>query len=67
VRGPSEKLSVVEVKEAIAKTKNNKTAGLSRAVSKMLKASGEPAPQWVPDVCNAVLKHGKILEAWSNS
>jgi len=40
VSGLWEKISVAEVKAAIAKIKNSKAAGLSGVVSKMLTASG---------------------------
>jgi len=42
--------------------KYNKAAGLSGVVLGMLKASGEAGPEWVDDVCDAVVKNGKIPE-----
>jgi len=41
VSGPSKKISVAEVKGAIAKMKINKAADLFEVISDMLKASGE--------------------------
>jgi len=45
------------VKAAIAKMTNNKAAALSEVISDILKASGEVSPEWVVDVCNAIVKH----------
>jgi len=45
--------------------KNIKAAGLSGVISGMLKASWEAGLELVADVCNAVVKDGKIPEAWS--
>ena len=33
----------------------------------MLKAAGETGTLWMTDVCNAVVKDGKIPENWSRS
>jgi len=66
VGGPRDNISVAELKAAIAKMKDSKDAGLSEVVSEMLKASGGGA-EWVADVCNAVVKDGKIPEDWSKN
>ena len=33
----------------------------------MLKAAGETGTLWTTDVCNAVVKDGKVPEDWSRS
>ena len=33
----------------------------------MLKAAGETGTMWMTDVCNAVVRDGKIPEDWSRS
>ena len=65
--GPSERISVLEVDAAIGKMKQGKSGGPTRVVSEMLKAAGETGTLWMTDVCNAVVKDGKIPEDWSRS
>ena len=67
VSGPSEKISLKEVMTAIKKTKNNKAAGPSGAVADMLKAAGGTGIAWVTEICNAVVKEGRIPEDWRKS
>ena len=67
VSGPCEKISVKEVKEAIAKMKSSKAAGPSGVVADMVKAAGDVGAEWMTEVCNAVVKDGKIPEEWSKS
>ena len=67
ISGPCEKITVQEVKAAVAKMKNNKAVGPSGVVTEMLKAAGEVGSQWVTEVCNAVIKDGKVPEDWSKS
>jgi hypothetical protein len=67
VCGPREKLSVEEVSAAIAKTKSNKSAGPSGVVADMLKAAGTEGVLWVTDLCNEIVKEGKIPEDWCKS
>ena len=40
---------------------------LGWVVSEMLKAAGETGTMWMTDVCNAVVRDGKIPEDWSRS
>jgi len=62
VSGPSEKISVANVKAAIAKMTNKmlvflgsfKNVGVIRGRS-----------EWMADMCNAVVKDGKIQEYWN--
>jgi len=51
-----EKISVAKVKAADAKMKNNTAAGLSGIISEILKALGEASPEWMANVCNAVVR-----------
>jgi hypothetical protein len=67
VCGPCERISVKEVTEAIAKMKSSKAAGPSGVVADMVKAAGGVGAEWMTDVCNAVVKNGKIPEDWSKS
>ena len=65
--GVSEEFSVEEVKVAIKKMKNLKAAGPSGVVADMLKAAGDAGAVWVTEVCNAVVKEGRIPEDWCKS
>ena len=65
--GPSERISALEVDEAIGKMKQGKSGGPTGVVSEMLKAAGETGTMWMTDVCNAVVRDGKIPEDWSRS
>ena len=67
VCGPSERISTLEVDAAIGKMKQGKSGGPTGVVSEMLKAAGETGTLWMTDVCNAVVKDGKIPEDWSKS
>ena len=65
--GQCEKLSFDEVNKAIIKMKSNKASGPSGVVADMIKATGVPGAEWVTDVCNAVVRDGRIPEDWSKS
>ena len=65
--GPCEKISLQEVRAAIKKMKCNKASGPSGVVADMLKAAGEAGVAWVTDVCNAVVKEGRIPADWCKS
>ena len=65
--GPCERISFEEVRAAVKKMKNNKAAGPSGVVADMLKAAGDVGYEWVQDVCNAVIKEGKVPEDWNKS
>ena len=60
--GPNvcDQISVVEVRSALASSKSGKAAGPSGVIVEMLEASGEAGLQWVTDVCNEVVKGGKM-------
>ena len=63
--GPSERISALEVNAAICKMKQGKSAGSTLVMSEIFKAAGETGTMWMTDVCNAVVKDGKIPEDWS--
>jgi hypothetical protein len=65
--GPCEEITVAEVKAAIKKAKSNKAAGPSGVVVDMLKAAGEAGAVWVTEICNLVLREGRIPEDWCKS
>ena len=65
--GPSERISALEVGVAIGKMKQGKSAGPTGVVAEMLKAAGETSTLWMTEVCNAVVKDGKVPEDWSRS
>src|SRR5260221_14364496 len=67
VCGPEERISTNEVRAAIAKMKIGKAAGPSGVVAEMLKAAGEAGILWVTDVCNAIVKEGRIPVDWRKS
>ena len=61
------KITTAEVQAAIKKMKWSKAAGPSGVVSDMLKAAGEAGIIWVTDLCNAVVRDGRIPEDWCKS
>ena len=64
---PSERISALEVGVAIGKMQQGKSAGPTGVVAEMLKAAGETGTLWMTDVCNAVVKDGKVPENWNRS
>ena len=67
VCGPGEKISEEEVEAAIGKMKLGKAAGPSGVVADMLKAAGKDGTRWMTELCNAVVRDGKIPKDWSRS
>ena len=67
VCGPSERISALEVGVAIGKMKQGKSAGPTGVMAEMLKAAGETGTLWMTDMCNAVVKDGKVPDDWSKS
>ena len=64
---PCEEITIAEVQAAIKKMKNSKAAGPSGVVAEMLKAAGEAGTRWVTDVCNSIVREGKMPEEWCKS
>jgi hypothetical protein len=60
VSGPAELITCSEVKSAIARAKSGKAAGSSGVVAEMLKASGDVGVRWVTELCNSIVREGKI-------
>ena len=54
-------------KAAILKTKLDKAAGPSGVVSDMSEASDSDGVRWVTDLCNAIVRYGKIPDDWKKS
>ena len=67
VCGPGEKISEEEVGAAIGKMKLGKAGGPSGVVADMLKANGDEGTRWMTELCNAVVRDGKIAKDWSRS
>ena len=65
--GPCERFTVTEVHAAIKKMKNNKAAGPSGVISDMIKAAGETGTIWITDLCNSIVREGKIPKDWCSS
>ena len=56
-----------EVREAIMRMKEERAAGPTGVVAEMFKAMGEEGVRRMTDLCNEVVKEGKIPEDWSRS
>jgi hypothetical protein len=67
VSGPAEIITESEVKAAITRAKSGKAAGPSRVVAEMLTASGDVGVQWVTDLCNVIVREGKVPNDWKKS
>jgi len=57
-----EEITVEEVQSAIKKMRYNNTAGSSGVVADMLKAAGDTGTRWITNICNRVIKEGRIPE-----
>src|SRR5580698_5591187 len=51
----------------LAKMKSGKAVGPSGIAAEMLKAAGEDGVRWVTDICNAIVKEGRIPDDWRKS
>ena len=67
VVGPLIVTTMEIVAKAIIMMKNGKTAGPSRIVAEMLKASGDNGVRWVADLANGMIRNGTIPSDWDNS
>ena len=61
----AELITEQEVKLAIKQMKKGKAAGPSGVTAEMLQAAGEAGIRWVTEICNAILKEGKVPEDWN--
>ena len=64
---PGEKISEEEVEAAIDKREWGKVGGPSGVVGDMLKAAGDEGTKWMTELCNVVVRDGKIPKDWSRS
>jgi hypothetical protein len=67
VEGPAEEFCECEVRAAIAQMKSGKAVGPSGIAAEMLKAAGVDGVRWVTEICNAIVKEGKIPDDWRKS
>ena len=67
VSGPCDCINREEVRAALVSAKTGKAAGPSGVVVEMLLASGEIGLQWMTDICNAIVREGKIPDDWRKS
>ena len=67
VCGPGEKISEEEIEAAIGKMKLGKAGGPLHVVTDMLKAAGDEGTRRMTELCNAVVRDGKIPMDWSRS
>ena len=52
---------------AIAKAKSGMATGPNGVMADMLKVSGTEGMEWVTEVCNAVVRDGRIPSDWTKS
>ena len=67
VSGASEIFTLEDIRRAMRQAKNGKAAGPSGVSADMLKMCGDVGVEWVRDLCNAVVKEGKIPDDWRKS
>ena len=67
VSGASEIFTLEDIRRAMRQVKNGKAAGPSGVSADMLKMCGDVGIEWVRDLCNAVVKEGKIPGDWRKS
>ena len=67
IEGPEIEISEDEVRKAIKKMKNGKAGGPSELVADMLKAGGETVVKSFTELCNAIVREGKVPDDWTRS
>ncbi|MBV8233323.1 MAG: hypothetical protein JO329_25390 [Planctomycetaceae bacterium] len=65
--GPACRINEEEVRKALSKMKQGKAGGLSGVTVDLIKASGEIGVKWITELCNGVIREGKIPEDWQKS
>jgi hypothetical protein len=60
-------ITVEDVRKAMVKMRTGKAAGPSGVVAEMLKAAGDYGIQWMTDICNAVIREGRVCDDWIRS
>ena len=67
VEGPCELINEKEVEEAIKVMKTGKAGGPSEVVGEMLKAAGKKGIKRLTELCNQVVREGRIPREWEIS
>ena len=67
IEGPELEITEDEVRKAIKKMKHGKAGGPSKLVADMLKAGGETVVRSFTELCNAIVKEGKVPDDWTRS
>lgn len=67
VLGPSDKIDKEEIRKAIKASKKGNAAGRTGIVVDIIEAAGEAGVSWMTDLCNAIIREGKIPEDWQES
>jgi len=67
VDGQPDRISEREVREAINESKTGKASGPTEVVVEMIRAAGEQGVKWMTDICNEVVRSGKVPEDWKSS
>ena len=65
--GPACRINEEEVREALSKMKQGKAGGPTGVTVDMTKTSGEIRVEWITDLCNGVIREGKIPKHWQSS
>ena len=67
LEGPVQEISKEEVRKAMKKMKSGKAGGPSGVVADMLKAGGDTVVDCFTDLCNGIVKEGRIPNDWTKS
>ena len=67
VEGPSEHITEAEVEEAIGRMKKWKAGGPTGVVAEMIHAAGRVGVVWMTEICNKIIRDGKIPKDWQLS
>jgi len=67
VEGPPNRISEEEVREAINESKTGKSSGPTEVVVEMIRAAGEQGVKWMTEICNEVIRSGKVPDDWKFS
>ena len=65
--GPADCIRMAEVRAVLKKMKRHKAPGLSGLVAEMIEAAVDTGTQWLLDLCNGIVKEGRIPEDWKSS
>jgi hypothetical protein len=67
IEGRMDEITKKEVQKALKKMKKGKAAGSTGVVSEMMKAAGDSGVEWMTDLCNMIIREGKIPSDWKRS